>query len=81
MKQCMNVNLCACGTERETERGKWEREHVWLTWYACSGAWGGGGAGLTVEKFHTLEERMEQIKIPSCTLPYFTHSCRREKET
>lgn len=41
MKQCMNVNLCACGTERETERGKWEREHVWFTWYACSGGVGG----------------------------------------
>lgn len=60
----MNVNLCACGTERETERGKWEREYVWLTRYAGSGWEEGGVAGLTVKKFHTLEEHMDQRKIP-----------------
>ena len=38
MKQCMYMNLCVRETERETEqRGKWEREYVWLTWYAGSG--------------------------------------------
>lgn len=38
VKQCMYVDLCVRETERETQqRGKWEREYVWLTWYAGSG--------------------------------------------
>lgn len=58
----MNVNLCACGTERETERGKWER--VWLTWYVGVVGQRVGWGGLTVEKFHTLGERVEQKNHP-----------------
>lgn len=48
MKRCMNVNMCACGTEGETERGKWEREYVWLAWYAGGGWEVRGERGLLV---------------------------------
>lgn len=79
MKQHMNVNVCACGIETETEKGgTGEGARVVNLVCACSGKGGLGGvrmqwAGLTVGKFHTLEEHTEQKQIPSYALPYFTH--------